>query len=147
MTTTSFFVPGTPAPQGSKKHVGNGVMIESSRHLKPWRSKVAWLARKHIRAPHAGAIRLDLRFVMPRPKSHFGTGRNADRIKPTAPDCHTQKPDIDKLERAVLDALTGIAYKDDSQVVKVVKSKRWIHFAADSPGVYITVTPLEEVAA
>ncbi|WP_297739669.1 RusA family crossover junction endodeoxyribonuclease [uncultured Tessaracoccus sp.] len=143
----SFFVPGTPAPQGSKKHVGNGVMIESSKRLEPWRAVVAWAAKQHIKAPRAGAIRLDLHFVMPRPKSHFGTGRNADRIKPTAPDCHTQKPDIDKLERAILDALTGVAYRDDSQVVKVVKSKRWIHFAADPAGVYITVEPLEELAA
>lgn len=147
MTTTSFFVPGTPAPQGSKRYLGNGVMIESSQHLKPWRASVEWVAMQHFKQPHAGAIKLELAFVFPRPKSHFGTGRNANTIKPTAPDCHTQKPDIDKLERAILDALTGIAYHDDSQVAKVVKYKRWIHFAAERAGVYITVVPLEEAEA
>lgn len=143
----NFFVPGTPAPQGSKKHVGNGVMIESSKHLKPWRASVAWIAKQHTKQPHAGPIKLDLEFVMPRPKSHYGTGRNAERIKPSAPDVHTQKPDIDKLVRAVLDAITGIAYIDDSQVVKVTARKHWPHFFGDRAGVYVIVVPVEELAA
>lgn len=144
MTTTSFFVPGTPAPQGSKKHVGNGVMIESSKHLKLWRAKVAWAAKQHIKAPRAGAIRLDLHFVMPRPKSHYGTGRNADKLKTYAPASHVQKPDLDKLVRAVGDALTGVAYVDDSQTVGGSHMKRWTYGLGDPPGVRITVISVEK---
>lgn len=146
MTSTSFFVPGTPAPQGSKKHVGNGVMIESSKHLKPWRARVAWLARQHIRRSHTGPVKLEMQFYFRRPKRHYGTGRNSDNLKLSAPAMHTQKPDIDKLERAILDALTGIAYIDDSQVVKVVKSKQWRLSQSIDPGVQITVTPVKEAA-
>lgn len=39
-----FFVPGRPAPQGSKRHVGHGIMVESSRDLGPWRERVALAA-------------------------------------------------------------------------------------------------------
>jgi len=38
-----FEVPGIPAPQGSKRHVGGGRMVESSRSLPEWRASVAWL--------------------------------------------------------------------------------------------------------
>lgn len=37
-------VHGLPAPQGSKRHVGRGVMVESSKNVKPWRSAVVWAA-------------------------------------------------------------------------------------------------------
>ena len=41
-------VHGTPAPQGSKRHVGNGVMVESSAKVKPWREAVKWAARQSM---------------------------------------------------------------------------------------------------
>ncbi len=65
-----------------------------------------------------GPLRINLLFGMPRPKSHFGTGRNAGKLKPSAPEYHTKKPDIDNLEKFVLDCLNGVVFKDDSQVVE-----------------------------
>ncbi|MFZ1730810.1 MAG: RusA family crossover junction endodeoxyribonuclease [Bacteroidota bacterium] len=56
-------------------------------------------------------------FLLPRPKSHFRSGRNAHLLRETAPRFPTSKPDADKLSRAVLEALTGVAYKDDAQVI------------------------------
>lgn len=147
MTTTSFFVPGAPAPQGSKRYLGNGVMVESSRRVKPWRADIRATALQMVQQPVSGPVRLDLHFVLPRPKSHFGTGRNAGRLKASAPQYHTQKPDLDKLVRAVGDALTGVAYLDDSQVVGGAHMKRWSDGEDDLLGVYIAVEPLEEVAA
>jgi len=43
-TPITFFVPGKPAPQGSKRHVGRGIMLESSREVGPWRERVALVA-------------------------------------------------------------------------------------------------------
>lgn len=63
------------------------------------------------------------RFYTRRPKSHYGTGRNADVLKPSAPERPITKPDKDKLERRVLDALTGVIYADDGQVVGGESSK------------------------
>jgi Holliday junction resolvase RusA-like endonuclease len=71
----------------------------------------------------SGALSLDLRFYMRRPQSHFGTGRNAGRLKDTAPRFHTTRPDSTKLTRAVEDALTGVVWRDDAQVSTQVIAK------------------------
>src|SRR5690606_16868121 len=46
-----LFVPGRPAPQGSKRHVGNGVMLESSKAVAAWRTTIAWHAAQAYREP------------------------------------------------------------------------------------------------
>lgn len=143
---TNFFVPGTPAPQGSKRYLGNGVMVESSKRVKPWRADIRATAREHLTQPIKGPIRLDLLFVLPRPKSHYGTGRNADKLKPSAPERHTQKPDLDKMVRAVGDALSGVAYTDDSQIIFLEAGKAWADTYGSTPGVHITITQQKEGA-
>ncbi len=65
-----------------------------------------------------GPLRINLLFGMPRPKSHFGTGRNAWKLKQSAPEHHTKKPGIDDLGKFVLDCLTGVVFKDGSQIVE-----------------------------
>lgn len=146
---TAILVPGTPAPQGSKRHVGRGRMIESSPDVKPWRDKIrAEAQHAHDGPAIAGAVDVKIRFWMPRPKSHYGTGRNADRIKPQYVDAeHISKPDGDKLARAVLDAITeerraghitrrGVI-RDDSQVVRLEAVKT---YGAEFTGAEITIT-------
>lgn len=59
---------------------------------------------------------LTARFYFKRPASHFGTGRNADKLKPSAPTLHGQSPDLAKLLRSLEDALTGVAWHDDRLV-------------------------------
>jgi Holliday junction resolvase RusA-like endonuclease len=129
-----FFVPGTPRPQGSAKWIPSGTTGRSipikNPNLETWRSCVAIFAQQGIakfsfkRVDYA-ALGLSLTFVFERPKSHYRTGRNAHLLKTIAPLRHFQKPDIDKIERAILDSLTGIVYKDDCQVDHVVKTKGW----------------------
>ena len=115
-----LFVPGTPRPQGSKSHVGNGVMIESSKHLGDWRSTVALAAHEAYKPappiPAGTATVLVVEFVMPRPKS-------LPKRPPTKP--HTSRPDVDKLLRAIGDALTGVVWADDGQATQCVGSKRY----------------------
>ena len=124
---TSVFIPGRPAPQGSKRHLGNGIMVESSKAVKPWRVDVAWAVRAHFPAPMDGPVRLELEFVMPRPKSA------PKRSTPPA----IKRPDVDKLARAVLDAITGVVVADDSQIVELVASKR-IAEIGEASGVLLT---------
>jgi Holliday junction resolvase RusA-like endonuclease len=118
---------GLPGPQGSKTHVGGGRMIESSAKVKPWRDVVAWsaiAARNRVRGwtQLTGPVALSLTFTMPRPRSHFGTGRNAKVVRPSAPARPDVTPDLDKLVRATCDALkTGRVYRDDAQVVEYWK--------------------------
>ena len=138
----NFFVPGTPAPQGSKSFkgfAGNGraIMIESSKAVGPWRERVALAAHNAMRetgwAPFDGALSVRLAFVLPRPKSAPKT-IHVPAIK---------RPDGDKLLRAVLDAMTGIVYRDDAQIVdyRLTKDLEWPHMIPNAvPGCHITVS-------
>jgi crossover junction endodeoxyribonuclease RusA len=136
---SSVFVPGIPAPQGSKRHVGRGVMVESSKKVGPWRKQIVKVAREaglHESAPD-GASMVVLTFILPRPKGHFGTGRNAGVLKPSAPAHHTTYPDVDKLTRAVFDALqTAGAVVNDSSIVRVSAAKQY----GQVPGVHIVIS-------
>lgn len=135
-TSISFTVPGKPAPQGSKRHVGRGIMVESSKEVGPWRQLVTLAA--HTAMSAAGysitttAVAVDVEFVMPRPKS------TPKRRTPAA----IHRPDLDKLVRAVLDGLTAVLIVDDSQVISLHAGKRLAEIG-ESPGARITVTALE----
>ncbi|TWS20790.1 RusA family crossover junction endodeoxyribonuclease [Tsukamurella asaccharolytica] len=130
MTTYTVFVPGRPAPQGSKRHVGRGIMVESSKAVGPWRAVVALTLGENVPAPIDGPVTIRAEFVMPRPKA-------LPKTKPTP--AATKKPDVDKLLRAILDAGTSIAWIDDSQIVDVHATKR-IAERDEQPGVALTIT-------
>lgn len=123
-----FFVPGRPAPQGSKRHVGHGIMVESSREVGPWRERVALAAHTAMAGSEllAGPVILTLGFVLPRPKS------TPKRRTPAA----TKRPDVDKLARSVLDAITDTVIADDAQVTDLRATKRLAEIG-ESPGVKI----------
>lgn len=132
MSNYRLFVPGRPAPQGSKRHVGRGIMIESSKAVGPWRAVVALALGETIPAPMSGPIHVEAAFVMPRPKSTPKTRATPPAVK---------KPDLDKLLRAILDAGTTIAWNDDSQIVSIHATKR-IAELDEQPGVALTITEL-----
>lgn len=125
---------GVAAPQGSKRHVGGGRMVESSKALKPWRESVAhaaqvWCLQHRGFAPFDEPLVLTVTFYLPRPAS---TPKRVTRP--------AKKPDLDKLTRAVCDALSGIIYADDARVVRLVAEKR---FAIDEPPrAEITIAPI-----
>ena len=139
MSEVQFWTPGAPAPEGSKvfkgfSGSGRAILVESSKALKPWRERGALFARKAMAdagysAPFIGPVTVDLAFVLPRPKS-------APKSKPVAA---VKRPDLDKLVRACLDAITNICVGDDSQVVGLKASKR-IALPGEEPGCRITVT-------
>jgi crossover junction endodeoxyribonuclease RusA len=131
-------VEGLPAPQGSKRHVGNGRMVESSKKVKPWRAAVAKAAEEHT-FPDMPYVQVVMWFRMPRPKSHYRTGRYAGLLKPDAPLFPAKYPDVDKLARSTLDALRmGGAYADDAQVVTLHAYKVFADFGT-LPGALIRV--------
>lgn len=69
-------------------------------------------------------ITVDIYFYMRRPTQHFrGRIRGNGRLRTTASIVTPSKPDIDNLAKFVLDSLKGVAYADDSQVVKLVLYK------------------------
>ncbi len=138
----TFTVQGMePATQGSKRSVGNGIMLETNKRLKPWRLLIsdAALSSGFPLTTYPVSVSITFRFL--RPKSHY----NKSGLSPKAPGLLTskQKGDIDKLSRAVLDALTGTLLHDDSQVVQLAAHKRYTT-ANERPGALITIIPLTD---
>jgi len=142
----SFFVPGVPVPKGSakayvNKHTGRAQVLQDNREKqKPWASLISYHAQQKVTSIMDGPVKLSLTFIMPRLKSHFGTGKNSRIVKPLAPVWHVSKPDLDKLVRCVKDALTNVVWNDDSQVCQFGNVvKRY----GTNPGVLIIVEPLK----
>ena len=140
---TEFSVPGLPMPQGSKTtgrtKTGRTFVREDNPGTGPWRNAVAGAAIAAMRGadPEAGPLFLEAVFAFPRPKAHFGTGRNAGTLKRSAPPYCATIPDLDKLLRAVGDACKGIIWRDDSQLVQVRAEKVY-----GTPGLAATVWEL-----
>ena len=143
MAEISFAVTGTPAPQGSKRHVGNGVMIESSAAVKPWRAAVAlaW-RREHGHRCLLGPVEVEVTFYIRRPAGHY---RADGTVKPSARPYPSVVPDLDKYVRATLDGLSKDtrAIADDARVVTLTARKRYCDGHAVQPGAIIRIREIE----
>ena len=129
MTNFTIWVPGKATPQGSKKGFvinGRAILVDASEGNKAWRAHVTQRVKEHrdyIR--YKGAVNVTMSFYMERAKSN----KSAFMM---------QKPDIDKLCRSVMDALTDSeVIEDDSRVVSLTAHKHWAD--TQSPGVFITI--------
>lgn len=147
MSYLEFSVPGRVVPQGGMKAINVGgkprVMHQKTRELMDYRARIAIAARDAGAEIVDGPIELYVMFFFDRPKLHFGTGRNAEVLKPSAPRYPVGRPDIDKCLRSVLDALTQICFHDDSQVVAVNASKHYVD-AGVGPETVIEVERLND---
>jgi len=123
-----FFVAGQPVPKARARVVTKGKrrFAFTPKRVKEWEGVVAEEARKHCEKPFDWPVVVTMVFHMPRPAS-----RRLETWVPTTPD-------LDNLEKAVMDALNGIAYRDDCLVVAKSSSKRYVR--AGGPGVEVVVT-------
>jgi crossover junction endodeoxyribonuclease RusA len=150
--TFTLSVTGEPIPQGSKSRSRTGHMYEANKRTAPWRKLVRARAEEKVaelgHEPYDGPLRVHIVFRMPRPKSHFGTGRNSALLRERAPWHPRSKPDIDKLARAILDALTTAGvWTDDCRVVELHLRKRYAGGGPEGgPGVLIDVEQLTDPA-
>jgi crossover junction endodeoxyribonuclease RusA len=132
----SFDVLGRPSPQGSKKSIGNNRFIEASKFLPAWRNAVKIAAEHAVTvngwAKVSGPVELEIMFYLDRPSSISAT----KRPYPIVP------PDVDKLIRGVGDALTGVVYDDDSQIIRVLAWK--VYADNREPGAFIRVAELSQ---
>jgi crossover junction endodeoxyribonuclease RusA len=124
---------GIPGAQGSKRHVGNGIMIESSRKVPVWRQDILHASLESYRHdPVDIPCHIEIDFFFPRPLTHFRTGKFKNLLKPNAPTfvVSQRNGDIDKLCRSTLDGLSitsgGIVLKDDSLVVSLSAKKAYV---------------------
>lgn len=118
--SVSFTVYGKPEPQGSframnSRHTGKAIVTQSNKKMLPYRQMVSQTAAIVFRGAMAAKhdpVSLAIDFYVAKPES-----------APKKREYPSVKPDIDKLQRCILDALTGIAYTDDGQVVSVYANK------------------------
>lgn len=136
-----FRVLGDPIPKGSMKAFFRPgmrfpVVTHDNKRMKPWADHVKSIAQDHAPAggPWTGPLQIDTTFYLTRPKS-----------LPKKVVMHTKKPDLDKLVRAVKDALKGIVYVDDSQVCQLQATKDYATGRL-VPGVIVLVRHLTETA-
>lgn len=133
----SFWVTGNPVGQPRARH-GKGRTYDNGA-ADQWKLRVkehALIAWDGM--PFIGPLRVSLQFHFKRPASHY---RRKGGFKPSAPvRWHTQKPDRDNLDKAVLDALTDLhLWRDDCAVCAGSVEKFW----AESPGCHVTIELLE----
>jgi len=134
-----FHVRGQPVPQGSVRAYVRGdraVVTSVTTPLALWRHAISIGALEAMAGdgPWSGPVGLALGFTFPRPASHFlpaNSRRAVPELRLGAPEYVATAPDLDKLYRAVLDALTGVLYLDDRQVVRLSGDKSY----GDIPGV------------
>jgi Holliday junction resolvase RusA-like endonuclease len=145
--TVSFVCVGTPQPAGSKTafrdpRTDRVIVKDDNPKTKPWKKAVAKSALPAMtgRPLLDGPVSILIVFFLDRPKGHYGTGRNAERVKDFAPARPIVRPDVLKLARAVEDALTGVAYEDDAQIVREHLEK---HYGSPAR-VVVEITPLED---
>ena len=143
---------GSPAPQGSKRFIGlskktgRGIMIESSKRVKPWRESVRWAATyemtrlKMMAQPNSivGPVDLEITFTLPKPKS-------APKRTVTYP---SKYPDLSKLVRSTEDSLSEVGiWEDDARIVRCVSMKFYPGQhpdALDVPGAVIRIRPIAD---
>jgi crossover junction endodeoxyribonuclease RusA len=132
----TFDVIGRPAPQGSKKSIGNNRFVESSKFLPAWRKTVRVAAEEAVTASMwarvSGPVELEVMFYLDRPSSISKT----KRPYPIVP------PDVDKLLRGVQDSLSGVIYEDDAQIIRCLAWK--VYADTRVPGAFIRVNELSQ---
>lgn len=128
-----FYAYGDPAPQGSKRHIGNGRMIEASKKLKPWRAAVAdAVFRSYVSTgddrSFTQPVIVTATFYLPKP------------IRPKFKLWPATMPDLDKLQRSLGDALSIDAglLADDGLIVWWNAQKVWAAVREDA-GVKVSI--------
>lgn len=167
--TPAFMVRGTPIQQGSmtckSKHAPGfkaNLQADNEKALDPWRDLVAASAIRWVgeKADEYQPVALVITYSLERPAYHYGTGRNAGKLKPAYVNALPVKNgtrDIDKLERAIFDSLQAAGtLHNDAQVCDVAHKKRFVRGAVTEPprpdhadvlpvpGVVIRIYPLGE---
>jgi len=148
MPAFTIDVEGIPIAQGSliSNGIGRGLRHSNDTKLKPWRYAVvnAINANKPTDWDPSLPLSVTATFRFSRPAAHYGTGRNASILKPSAPTHYTVKPDLDKAIRAIGDSIEASGLlRGDQQIVAWNIAKRYC-LPDETPGVLLTLIALAE---
>ncbi len=141
----SFFVSGEPKAQARPRAFAfqqggkTKVRVYDPKTSEGWKAAIALAARAAGVTKFEGPVAVELFFSFRRPKSHF---RSNGRVKESAPNFYTQKPDVDNAFKSCGDALTAIgAWNDDAQIVRATIDKSWA-IGSSQGGCFISISEL-----
>ncbi len=113
-----FFIPGKMTGKKSAQTIKAGWTFKHP-DTERFENKVSLFASQAMkgRSLVTGAVKLEVNFILPRPKYHFGTGKNTGRIKDKYIDApHIVKPDLKNLIASIEDGCNKIVWRDDCQI-------------------------------
>lgn len=153
IVVSRFFVSGRPAPAGSKSvfrvkaktGLMKNVVAPASKYSAAWMECVHYRCLEEFNGVIADRpVFLETEFRMSRPKSHYVGGERGGKIKDRFLNHQMiSTPDTTKLVRCVEDAMTGVVWKDDSQVIEQRNRKRYVR-EGEVSGVLLIVSVLGE---
>jgi len=125
-----FTVMGTPVAKGRPKfaRMGNFVKTYTPKKTVSFENLVKLSFMQEVGTsfiPLDCAIVMHVQAFFQRPKSHYGSGKNAEVLKKSAPENMVNKVDADNIFKACADALNGVAFVDDKQIVVLTASKHY----------------------
>jgi Holliday junction resolvase RusA-like endonuclease len=138
---------GDPKPGGSKRFLGmskagRAIIADDAKHNADWKTSVRVQACSQYRGqPLAGELEVQATLYKARPRGHFNS-KGEIKAKHRASLGPSTRPDATKLWRSTEDALTGILWYDDAQIVTQTQMKRWADGRA--PGCVVVVGPARE---
>ena len=121
-----IIIPGKPIPKARPRFSRRGkYVVTYSGQQALVDACVAEIKNQYHDEPVKGPISVICWFDFERPKSHFGSGKNSQKLKNNAPEMHIVKPDVDNLIKFYLDCANKILWKDDCQIVQILGFKRY----------------------
>lgn len=135
MTEIVIDVLGTPAPKGSNRAMvrgGRAVFVPGGSKtnqaaLQSWAGCVRHAAQSFVSGQSSPVftqvpVAVAITFRLNRPGGHWS---KKGGLKTGAPIAPSVKPDVDKLARSTLDALSGVVFDDDSRIVRMTVAKEY----------------------
>lgn len=137
----TIYIPGIPDVKMRPRSTKRGVVFDPNAEKKEASiQKARFQGDSEI---YEGPLEIDYLFIFPRPKGHFGTGKNTGLLKSSSPRFCCNPKDLDNLEKFYADSFNSIAYRDDCQIVKSSAEKRWAE-GQEVPCVRINITEIAE---
>jgi Holliday junction resolvase RusA-like endonuclease len=135
----SIYIPGVPDTKMRHRTTKRGHVYDPNAANKEASIQKARLFVGDM-TPYHGPLYVSFIFIFPRPKSHYGTGKNANVLKPHSPEYCDQVPkDVDNMEKFYCDSFNCIHYPDDKQIIKSETFKRYASGRDEMPHVWMSI--------
>jgi len=136
-------IPGNPIAKKRPRFARRGKFVTTYSDQQTEEGKAMAIILSQLSGkPTSEPVQIEFVFRMARPKGHYGSGKNCGNLKPSAPVHHTAKPDVDNLIKFYMDCLNGLAWVDDSQVIRIGASKVYVGHGQNGPETAIILTSI-----